>query len=150
MLEVVVELGLKAGILTRCAIGGIELENEGHQGLGDKATAIDAEMAALVRPAPKAVRNLHPRSSPERAGGGEKSADLVEILFPRMALDTGRDIDRCGTRNPHRLWQQFDGQATRQHPLAAPGSAGDQRPVEGETVAARQRVRPARRLRVEQ
>src|SRR5271163_4027141 len=150
MLEVVVELGLKAGISARCAIGGRELENQRHQSLGDKSPAINAEMAALVWPAPEGVRDLHPGSSPERVGSGEKSADLVEILFAGTALDTGRDIDRCGTGNPYCLRQQFGGQATRQHPFAAPGSARDQLPVEGEAVAARQRVPPARRLRVKQ
>src|SRR6516165_10350506 len=137
MFEVIVELGLKTGISARCAVGGLELENEGHQSLGDKAPAIDAEMTALVRPAPEGVRDPHPRSSLQRAGGGEKSADLVEILFAGTALDAGRDIDRCGTGNPYCFRQQFGGQATRQHPLAAAGSAGDQPPIEGEAIAAR-------------
>src|SRR6516165_2556552 len=150
MFEVMFELGLKTGISSRRAVGGLELENEGHQSLGDKASAIDAEMTALIRPALEGVRDPHPRFSPQRAGGGEKSADLVEILFAGTALDAGRDIDRCGTGYPYCLRQQFGGQATRQHPLAAPGSASDQPPIEGEAITARQRVPPARRLRVKQ
>src|SRR6516165_3744030 len=114
MLEIMVELSLKAGVGTGLAIGGLDRENQRHQCLGDKAPAIDAEMAALVRPAPEGVRDQHPRSSPQRSGGGEKSADLVEILFAGTALDASRDIDRCGTGYPYCLRQQFGGQATRQ------------------------------------
>src|SRR5467141_2201932 len=59
MLEVIVELGLKAWVVARIAIGGLDRENQRHQRLGDKAPAINAEMAAFVRTAAEGIRNLH-------------------------------------------------------------------------------------------
>src|SRR6266436_6007115 len=99
---------------------------------------------------PRSVFGTGTLTSPERAGGGKKRTDLVEILLAGAALNARGDIDRDGAGNAHRLGQQLGGQSSREHPWAAPGPAGDQIPVEGEAVAARQRVRPARRLRIEQ
>ena len=50
MFEVIVEFALKAGIGAGLAIRRLDREDQRHQGLGDKAPAIDAEMAALVGP----------------------------------------------------------------------------------------------------
>src|SRR6266446_3149282 len=86
----------------------------------------------------------------ERAGDRKEGVDLIQVLGPAAALDAGGHIDRGGAGNAHRLGQQLSGQPPRQHPRAAPGPPGDQSPVEGETVTARQSVRPARRLRIEQ
>src|SRR5215813_8533896 len=94
MFEVIVEIGLKAGIFARRGVSSLDRQDQRHQGLGDKAPAIDAEMAALVRSATKGVRDLHPQFSPKRPGSGKKCPDLVEILFPRTVFDTGGDIDR--------------------------------------------------------
>jgi len=54
------------------------------------------------------------------------------------------------TGNPHRFRQQRRIQAAREHPRPAPLRADKQAPVEGEAVAARHGVGPARRLGVEQ
>src|SRR5712691_4308867 len=59
MIEVIVELGLKTGVVLRRVIGGLDRQDQRHQGLGDKTPAIDPEMAARVRPAAKGVRCLH-------------------------------------------------------------------------------------------
>src|SRR5216683_4750274 len=59
MLEIIVELGVKAGVVAGLAISSLDRENQRHQGLGDKAPAIDAEMAAFVRTATEGIRNLH-------------------------------------------------------------------------------------------
>ena len=56
MFEVIVELGLKAGVGARRGIGRLDRQHQRHQGLGDIAPAIDAEMAALVGTAAKTVR----------------------------------------------------------------------------------------------
>src|SRR6266404_5316966 len=69
MLEVIVELGLKGGIVAGLAIGSLDCENQRHQGLGDKAPAINAEMAAFVRTAAEGIRDLHPNSIGPRASG---------------------------------------------------------------------------------
>ncbi len=66
MFEVIVELGLKARVVLGLVIGGLDRQDQRHQGLGDKAPAIDAEMAALVGPAAETVRNLHHSSSQRR------------------------------------------------------------------------------------
>ena len=49
VLEQVVELGLESRIGLRLLIGLFEREDQRHQRLGDEASAIDAEAAALVR-----------------------------------------------------------------------------------------------------
>src|SRR5215472_7735828 len=69
MFERMVELGLKARILARLSIGGLDSENQRHQSFGNKTTAIDAEMPTLVRPAPQRVgdRRLHAHPSARAA-----------------------------------------------------------------------------------
>src|SRR5260370_42263447 len=99
---------------------------------------------------PARTRAGRPRSLLKRAGGGEKGADLIEVLYSGATLDAGGDIDRDRTGNTDRLGQHLGGQAARQHPWAAPRPLRDQPPVESQTVAARQSIGPARRLRVEQ
>src|SRR5439155_19824723 len=61
MVEVIVELGLKARVGLRRVIGGLDREDQRHQGLGDKTSAIEPEMTARIRPAAKGVRCLHLR-----------------------------------------------------------------------------------------
>ena len=46
-----VHLGLKGRIGLGFGVGTLEIEDQRHQRLGDEAATIDAEMAALVRPA---------------------------------------------------------------------------------------------------
>src|SRR5713226_1649796 len=86
----------------------------------------------------------------ECSGGGEEGADFVDILLPGAVLDAGGNIDRYRTGNTDRLGQHLGGQAAGQHPWAAPRPIRDQPPVESQTVAPRQSIRLARRLRVEQ
>ena len=56
MLEVIIELGLETGVAARLGISLVDRENQRHQSLGDEAPAINAEMAAFVRPAAKCIR----------------------------------------------------------------------------------------------
>ena len=55
MLEVIVELGLKAGVSARLGVSLLDRENQRHQSLGDEAPAVTAEMAPFVRPAAKCI-----------------------------------------------------------------------------------------------
>src|SRR5690606_27112857 len=48
-------LGLIGGIVLRLIIGALQFEHERHQGLGDEAAAIDAEMTMLVGTEAQAV-----------------------------------------------------------------------------------------------
>ena len=47
--EMMVHLGLEGGIGLGVVVSALEIEDQRHQGLGDEAPAIEAEMAALVR-----------------------------------------------------------------------------------------------------
>ena len=49
MLQQSVQLGVKGWIVLRFFVGPLEIEHQRHQRLGDKAAAIGAKMAALVR-----------------------------------------------------------------------------------------------------
>src|SRR3546814_1246437 len=51
VLGVVVVVGLKARILARGVVGALDLEDQGHQRLGDEAAAEKAEVPGLVRAA---------------------------------------------------------------------------------------------------
>src|ERR1700741_3024655 len=82
MLEVVVELGLKAGIGTCLSIGGLDGENERHQCLGDEAPPVDAKMAALVRPAAEGVRDPHPGPHPSARAAARKARILSRSFSP--------------------------------------------------------------------
>src|SRR6266851_5948512 len=90
------------------------------------------------------------RGELKRASGGEEGENLVRILHSGTALDAGGNIDRRRTGNTDRLGQHLCGQTAGQHPWAAPRPIRDQPPVESQTVAPRQSIRLARRLRVEQ
>ena len=59
-----VHLFLKGGIGLGLRIGLLEFKDERHQGLGDKSSAIDAEMPALVGAGPERIWSLrgHARS----------------------------------------------------------------------------------------
>src|SRR6516165_1095498 len=65
--EVAVELGLERRIGACGVISLLDREHQRHQGLGDVAPAIDAEMAALVGTPAETVRNLHRSSSRRRS-----------------------------------------------------------------------------------
>src|SRR5712691_3978007 len=82
MLEVVVELGLKAGVGASRGIGGLDRKHQRHQGLGDKAPAIDAEMAAFVGAAAKGVRNRHPSPHPSARAAARNAAILSRSFSP--------------------------------------------------------------------
>src|SRR6516164_9449127 len=82
MFEIIVELGLKAGIGARLVIGGLDRENQRHQCLGDKAPAIDAKMAALVGPAPEGVWDRHPVPHPSARAAARKARILRRSFSP--------------------------------------------------------------------
>src|SRR5438874_1875968 len=94
MFEVVVELGLEGRIAARGGISGLDREHQRHQGLGDKAPAIDAEMAALVGTAAKGVRSLHLPLLTRRKmhHEGREDTDKNNMPFPRAyaGLTQGR------------------------------------------------------------
>ena len=55
MLEVIVELGLEFRVGLAGVVGLLDLEHEGHEGLGDESPAIKTETPALIRPAAETV-----------------------------------------------------------------------------------------------
>src|SRR5262249_17084318 len=56
--QIPVHLFLEGRIVLRGGVGLLQLKDQRHQRLGDETAAIDAEMAALVRPGSKCVRLL--------------------------------------------------------------------------------------------
>src|SRR5690242_5093807 len=48
VLEIAIHLAAEEGIALRRGVRLLQLQNERHQGLGDEAAAIEAEMAPLV------------------------------------------------------------------------------------------------------
>src|SRR4029077_7548866 len=75
----------------------------------------------------------------------EEFADLVRVLFAWPALDPGGDVDRGRARGADRFRQKLGGEAARQHPGTGPAVAGYQPPIEGKSIATRQRIGAARR-----
>src|SRR6266403_2115116 len=90
MFEVVVELGLEGGVAARCGIGGLDREHQRHQGLGDKAPAINAEMAALVRTTAESIGKRH-RSPHPRARAAARKAAILPRFFSPGRLSTPED-----------------------------------------------------------
>src|ERR1700730_10075643 len=90
MFEVVVELGLKTWVAARCGIGGLDREHQRHQGLGDKAPAINAEMAALVRTTAESIGKRH-RSPHSRARAAARKAAILPRFFSPGRLSTPED-----------------------------------------------------------
>src|ERR1700741_3582842 len=82
MLEVVVELGLKAGIGTCLSIGGLDGENERRQCLGGEEPPVDAKRAPLVRPAAEGVRDPHPGPHPSAWAAARKARILLRSFSP--------------------------------------------------------------------
>ena len=62
MVKVVAELGVEVRIVLRRVVSRLDLQDQRHQRLGDKAPAVKAEMALRVRPTAIGVRCLHHRS----------------------------------------------------------------------------------------
>src|ERR1700745_27759 len=85
MFEIIVELGLKTAVASGGRVGGLDCENERHQCLGDKAPAINAAMAAFVRPASGGVRDLHPHPSARAAA---RKARILAGSFSPGRLST--------------------------------------------------------------
>ena len=157
VLEQVVELGLESGIGLRLLIGLLERENERHQRLGDEASAIDAEAAALVRALAIGIglfELAHSLNSDgvarERAPGRrDKRPDLGRVLDARRALDAGGNIDAAGAAQRDRRLDRVGVEAAGQQPGNGRAKIPRQAPVERTAVAARQR-RVLRRLGVDQ
>ena len=59
MVEVIGQLGVEVRVVLGGVVGLLDRQDQRHQRLGDIAPAIDAEMAARVRPAAIGVRCLH-------------------------------------------------------------------------------------------
>src|SRR4029078_6469984 len=71
--EMVVHLGLKARIGLRLGVGLLEVEDQRHQGFGDETPAIEAEMAAVVRPRALVIQ----RRAHEAIASGVPAADFA-------------------------------------------------------------------------
>jgi hypothetical protein len=56
--QIAVHFLLERRIGFRFRVGLFQLQNQRHQGLGDKTAAIDAEMAVLVRPGAERIELL--------------------------------------------------------------------------------------------
>src|SRR5262249_59879001 len=82
MFEVIVELGLKAGIFARRGVSGLDRQDQRHQCLGDKAPTIDSETAALVRTASETVGELRSHSSPSARAAARKALILSRSFSP--------------------------------------------------------------------
>src|ERR1700730_16579643 len=82
MFEVVVELGLKAGLAGRRGIGGLDREHQRHQCLGDKPPPVNAEMPAIVRTAAEGIRDRHPWPHPSARAAARKAAILSRSFSP--------------------------------------------------------------------
>src|SRR4029077_11819824 len=65
-----IHLGLEGGVSPRGGIGLLQIEDKRHQRLGDVASAIETEMAALVRPGAIGVERW------PREGGGHEALAL--------------------------------------------------------------------------
>ena len=76
----------------------------------------------------------------EGLGAGQEGRDPRRTLHPGRRLDTGGDIDRPGAADAYRLGQVVRIEPARQHPRAPPALPGEEPPVEGQRVAAGQRV----------
>ena len=168
MLEVVGELGVEIRVVLGRVVGRLDREDQRHQGLGDIAPAIDAEMAALVRPAAKgvgaasglsgALRDTESRvSSPRRHGYSKRlraTARKARILSGSLSPGRRSTPEETSTAVAPEIRTASGSSSAvepaRQHPRQPPVAAGDQLPIEGEPVAAGQRIGAARRLGVEQ
>src|SRR5262245_50879536 len=74
---------------------------------------------------------------PHRPCRRDKGVDEVEVFPARRRLDTGRDVDPRRSRAGDRLPDVARTEPTRQHPWNAGIKAVEDRPVEGERIAAR-------------
>ena len=159
MRQMAVHLGLEGRVGLGALVFRLELQDVRHQGLGDEAAAEDAEHAALVRAGPEGVRFwcavmrllVSCRGRESGARGRDESRDLSR--HPSRRAGSRRPTRRPPPRGPssaiapgdvlrRQTTGQHDGQSRR-------SSADEERPVEGDAVAAGQRG-AARRLRVEQ
>ncbi len=127
-------------------VGALEIEDQRHQGLGDEAAAIDAEMPALVGTGAEGIGLLldaHTMDAFDRssgasavARGADEGADPAGILLARRALDAGGDIDAGRAGDGDRLDDIARIEAAGQHPGHARVDALEQGPVEGVAEAA--------------
>ena len=150
VLEPALQLGVERGIALGVLVGLLELQDQRHQRLGDEAAAMDAEPAMLVRAVAQAVGHRHRRKILIGAAHGrEEGFELVRVLDPWPALDTGRHIDdrRLGQRDGCRHVSGM--QPAGQQPGALQGDAFEQPPVERQAVPTRESRVPGR-LGVEQ
>ena len=165
MVEVIGQLGVEVRVVPGRVVGLLDRQDQRHQRLGDIAPAIDAEMAARVRPAAIGVRCLHhflaARCTTETrrhgelllsclrvfvlikaAGDGQEFADLLRVLVAGAALDAGGHIDRASRRKsaPPRA-------AARRSARPTASTAGATRARRSAASRTRDRCRPAARRR---
>ena len=99
--KMAVHLLLEGGVGLGLRIGLLKFENKRHQGLGDKAAAIDAEMPALVGTGPEGIWSLHGHArvryltertiddSPNWRGGEDSSASAARAARMNARILSG-------------------------------------------------------------
>ena len=134
---------MKGRILFRRLIGLFQRQHQRHQGLGDKAAAIGAEMAGARRDrCAEEVGNVwFMRSACSRAGVW---AAWMKSTDARGVLDAGRAFHAGG--NIHHAWRRDNSMAratlsgvepARQEPGLGEAAAAENFPVERRAMAAR-------------
>jgi len=89
----------------------LQIEDQRHQGLGNKASAIEAEMTALVRACAEGIGLLlnghalsYWHSSAKRsAHRADEGADFLRVLHAGRAFDPGGNVDAGRARDAQRF-----------------------------------------------
>ena len=156
--EMAVHLGLELRIGLGLGVGALQIEDQRHQRLGDEAAAIEAEMAALVRPAAIGVQRVwfgaraHERFGLGCVGGGlgrpNEASDTSSASFSPGARSTPEETST--SEAPVALIASPTVSAVEPPDSAKGACEPDERlPVEGDAVAAGKRAR-RRGLGIEQ
>ena len=147
-------------IVPRLGIGFFEIEDERHQRLGDEAAAIEAEVPPFVGPGPKRIGLLLDGHAPLATfllpvciaawrAALDESADFVEVLLARRALDARGYVNGRRPRDPQCLRDIAGFKPARQHVRHAGAQIFQQPPVERTAEPAGPRG-VARRTRIEE
>ena len=144
VLEQVVELGLERRVGLGGCIGLLERQDERHQRLGDEASPVDAETAALVRALAIGIGLLELAHSFDSLGRTRERAsrrsderlDPGDVLDPGRALDARGDVDAAGAGQRDRRSDIVGVETAGKKPGAPRREIPRQAPVEGQTVAA--------------
>ncbi len=89
--QIAVHLLAERRIVLRLVVGLLQIEDQRHQGLGDEAAAIEAEMPALVRAGAEGIGllNVHAGTLADRAA--RMKARIFSASFTPGALSTPED-----------------------------------------------------------